>query len=71
MFKRCVSTVKCSIYAPREKEEYTCVVDLELGYGTLQSTSALCALRSIINFKLEMINSNCSIEYPYQNLLVN
>jgi vacuolar protein sorting-associated protein 72 len=26
---------------------------IELGYGALQSTRALCALRSIINFKSE------------------
>jgi hypothetical protein len=31
---------------------------IELGYGALQSTSALCALRSIINFKSEMIDPN-------------
>jgi hypothetical protein len=34
---------------------------IKLGYGALQSTRALCALRSIINFKLEMIDSNRSI----------
>jgi hypothetical protein len=33
----------------------------ELGYGVLQNTIALCALRSIINFKSEMIDPNCSI----------
>jgi hypothetical protein len=34
---------------------------IESDYGTLQSTRALCALRSIFNFKLEMINLNRSI----------
>jgi hypothetical protein len=34
---------------------------LELGNGTLQSTKALCALRSIFNFKLEMNDPNRSI----------
>jgi hypothetical protein len=29
-------------------------------YGALQSTIALCALRSIINFKSEMIDQNRS-----------
>jgi hypothetical protein len=34
---------------------------IELGYGTLQSTKSLCALRSIINFKSKMIDPNRSI----------
>jgi hypothetical protein len=34
---------------------------IELGYGALQSTRALCALRYIIKFKLEMIDLNRSI----------
>jgi hypothetical protein len=37
----------------------------------LQSTEALCALRSIFNFKSEIIDPNYSIWYSYQNLLVN
>jgi hypothetical protein len=32
-----------------------------LGYNVLQSTRALCALRSIINFMSEMIDQNRSI----------
>jgi hypothetical protein len=34
---------------------------IELGYGVLQSTKVLCALRSIFNFKSEMIDPNRSI----------
>jgi hypothetical protein len=34
---------------------------IELGYGALQNTKALCALRSIFNFKSEMIDLNRSI----------
>jgi hypothetical protein len=34
---------------------------IELGYGALQSTKALCVLRYIIKFKSEMIDPNCSI----------
>jgi hypothetical protein len=33
----------------------------ESDYGALQSTEALCALRSIINFKSEMTDLNRSI----------
>jgi hypothetical protein len=33
----------------------------ELNYGALQSTRALCALRSIFHFKSEMIDPNRSI----------
>jgi hypothetical protein len=44
---------------------------MELGYVVLQSTRTLCSLRSIINFKSEMIDSNRSIQSPYQNILVN
>jgi hypothetical protein len=33
----------------------------ELGYDVLQSTKALCALRSIFNFKSEMIDPSRSI----------
>jgi hypothetical protein len=36
-------------------------IERELGYGALQITRALCTLRSIINFKLEMIDPNHSI----------
>jgi hypothetical protein len=32
-----------------------------ISYGALQSTTTLCALRSIINFKSEMIDPNRSI----------
>jgi hypothetical protein len=31
---------------------------IELGYGALQSTGVLCVLRSIMNFKSEMIDPN-------------
>jgi hypothetical protein len=34
------------------------IIYIELGYGVLQITKVLCALRSIINFKSEMIDSN-------------
>jgi hypothetical protein len=34
---------------------------IELDYGALKSIRALCDLRSIINFKSEMINPNRSI----------
>jgi hypothetical protein len=34
---------------------------IELGYDALQSTKALCVLRSIFNFKSKMIDPNHSI----------
>jgi hypothetical protein len=37
------------------------MLDIELGYGALQNTRALYALRFIINFKSEMIDPNRSI----------
>jgi hypothetical protein len=37
------------------------IMYIELGYDALQSTRALCALRSIINFKLEIIDPKYSI----------
>jgi hypothetical protein len=36
-------------------------IERELGYGVLQSTKTLCALRSIFNFKSEMIDPSRSI----------
>jgi hypothetical protein len=39
----------------------TLSIYIELWYGALQSTRALCALCSIINFKSEMIDPNRSI----------
>jgi hypothetical protein len=44
------------IYIERERERQR-----ELGYDALQSTKTLCVLRSIFNFKLEMIDPNRSI----------
>jgi hypothetical protein len=41
-------------YIYRERER-------EIGYGALQSTKALCALRSIFNFKSEIIDPYRSI----------
>jgi hypothetical protein len=42
-------------------KHHNLTIYIELGYGALQNTRALCALRSIINFKLEMIDPNRSI----------
>jgi hypothetical protein len=45
----------------KDLREVVIYIYIELGYGALQSTRTLCALRSIINFKSEMIDSNRSI----------
>jgi hypothetical protein len=37
------------------------IMHIELSYGALQSTRALCVLCSIIIFKLEIIDPNSSI----------